>query len=328
MKKSLLMLFIISLLLLVAACGATDTTTEEVRAEPAVENESTEAVQEEVPETRIVKDAQGEVELPYEVNDVISLSAQFTDHLLSLDIVPVGNIAGESGQEVSWLHERLNGTTYIGHMQAPEIEMMLDLKPDVILAVEKHHGKAADNLKAVAPTIFLKDMEQDWRELFRYVAEVTNRQELAEERLKQFDNRLAELSSKLPESVKEESVMFLRIHHKESRLFGADSHVGKIAYDQLGLKYPENAPQIEMEMPLTIETIPDFNPDHIFVFDTAKDKNVEALNDLQNHPMWKQTKAVQEGNVYFLGDLNDSKAGKGLVLYNLVVDEIEKALLK
>jgi iron complex transport system substrate-binding protein len=277
-------------------------------------------------ETRTVSHTLGEAQVPAEPKRVITLTAQFTDHLLSLDLKPVGTISSEAGKEVSWLHERLAGTTYIGTMQAPDMEMMMSLKPDLILGVDKHHSKAYDTLNKIAPTVFIDDMEADWRELYRYAASVVNKKELAEKKLIEFDGRIADAKAKLAGKLNGQTVLFMRVHHKESRLFGVNSHIGKIAYGGLGLSYPSITPTDEGEKPISLETIPEFNPDHLFLFDTNKDENKKVLEQLQQNPLWKNANAVKNGNVYFLGDLNDSKAGKGLVLYNLILDEILKVL--
>ncbi len=241
-------------------------------------------------------------------------------------MVPVGTIAGANGKEVDWLDKKLKGTTYIGHMNAPDMERILSLDPDLILGVEKHHAKAYDALSKMASTVFIENMEDDWRNIYRYVAHVTSKEKLAEDRLKEFDAKLAKAKSELAGKLNGETVLFMRVHHKESRLFGVNSHLGKIAYEGLGLSYPKTTPLQEAEMPVSFESIPEFNPDHLFLLDTLKQDNVKVLEDMKQNPLWKNSKAVQKGNVYMLGDLNDSKAGKGLVLYNLFADEVIRSL--
>ncbi|WP_025025497.1 ABC transporter substrate-binding protein [Caldalkalibacillus mannanilyticus] len=280
------------------------------------------------PTTKTVKHAMGNLEVPTNPTRIISLSAQYTDHLLSLGIVPVGTINGASGKEVGWLDRRLSGTTYIGHFQSPDIEMILSLKPDLILGVEKHNSKAYAALSKIAPTVLLQDMEADWRGIYKYVAHVVSKEDVANAKLKEFDQRVNRAKAALAGKIKNETVLFMRVHHKESRLFGTKSHVGKIAYNGLGLKAPSITPTNEVELPISLEKISEFEADHIFLFDTAKKENQDVIKEMQQNPFWKNSKAVQNGNVYLLGDLNDSKAGKGLVLYNLILDGVLDGLLK
>ncbi|OEF98124.1 ABC transporter substrate-binding protein [Desulfuribacillus alkaliarsenatis] len=281
------------------------------------------------PKTRIIQHAMGSLEVPAKPERIVVLSAQHADHLISLGITPIGSISGAGGREVDWLHNRMPGTTYIGHFHSPSVEMILSLRPDLILGVEKHNSKAYGSLSKIAPTVLLQDMEADWREIYKYIAEVVGREDVAKARLKEFDNRLSkgkqDIATKLNNG---ETVLFMRVHHKESRLFGTNSHIGKIAYGGLGLRPPSITPTNVAELPIALEKLPEFEVDHIFLLDTAKKENQDVIKEMQQNPIWKNTKAVQNGNVHLLGDLNDSRAGKSLVLYNLIVDGILDGLLK
>lgn len=61
-----------------------------------------------------------------------------------------------------------------------------------------------------------------------------------------------------------ESVLFLRVLEKDYRVYGKVSPAGSVLYNDLALKAPEGVPMDKKLQVISIEVMPELNPDHIF----------------------------------------------------------------
>ncbi|MEI7026680.1 iron-siderophore ABC transporter substrate-binding protein [Paenibacillus sp. y28] len=277
---------------------------------------------------RTIVHAAGQTIVPAKVERVVTLTPHLADHLLSLGMKPVGSVVREAGDFEPYIGEQLKGTESVGQSASPNLEKVLQLKPDLILGEEKNHSKPYEALSKMAPTIVYanKEMEQDWTLIYKKVAEAVGKQDLAEAKLKEFDAKTKGLKEKLTAKLGNETVVFFKVTDKDTRVMGSKSSLGKIAYEQLGLKYPAGLPEEEGEIKLALEKLPEINPDYIFLLDVNVPDYADKLNEALETPIWKSLKAVQNNHVY-KKPLRATKTGFGLVMHNIFVDEIQKELL-
>ncbi|MNH95498.1 putative ABC transporter substrate-binding lipoprotein YhfQ precursor [compost metagenome] len=327
--STLLLLFVCILVL--SACG-TGGSQQAASSKPSVQPSASPTTATPTPSTEPVKKtfthALGKTEVPEKVERVVALTPHFADHLASLGIIPVGSVVREGGDFEPYIASLLKGTESIGQSSAPNLEKVLQLKPQLILGEEKSHSKPYEALSKIAPTLIYseKDMEQDWAKIFLEVAAATGKEQLGKDKLKEFETKTKTLKEKLGAKLGEQTVVFFKVTDKDTRVLGRKSPLGKIAYDQLGLKYPAGLPDEEGEIKIAIEKLPELNPDHIFLLDVNVPDYVNKMNETMKTPLWTSLKAVQGGHVY-MKPIRATKTGFGLVMHNLFVDEIKKELL-
>ncbi|WP_424767729.1 ABC transporter substrate-binding protein [Paenibacillus sp. sgz302251] len=330
MKKSLLFNLCLFLFLTfsLTACGNTASKpVEEVKEEE--QNVETELASTETENEYIeVKHFMGTASIPKNATKVVTLTPHFADHVLSLGVQPIGTVVRGEGDFEPYMAELLNGTENIGQPPSPNLEKILMLKPEVMFGEEKNHVKPFDALNKIAPTIVLpqSDMEGDWRTTFMFVADALGKTDLANEKLAQFDNRVEEVKQDLEKEFKGESILLLKVTDKEYRVLGKNIHVGTLIYDELGMTYPSSLNENELELPIAMEKLPEINPDHIILFE-VREKSKEKYEELINNPLWSNLSAVQNENIYVFDDIKAGKAGHGLIMHNLLLDQIESELL-
>lgn len=277
---------------------------------------------------RTLTHALGTIEVDADIQRVVTLERSFSDHLVSLGIVPVGAVVRDGGDFEPYLAPQLKGTASVGQSTAPNLEKILELKPQLIIATDTDHSKSYETLKQIAPTLIVKseEMENDWRAVYLRIADAVNKQKKAEADLKAFDDRLALLKPKLDAAMKDKTVVFFKVTDKDTRVLGNLSPLGKIAYGQLGLTYPKSLKDEKNETKLAVEVLPELNPSTIFVMDTNVQDYANKLNEVLATPLWKNLQAVKDGRVSMV-PLRATKTGFGLVMHNQFVDALEKGLL-
>ncbi|WP_216624752.1 ABC transporter substrate-binding protein [Paenibacillus foliorum] len=279
-------------------------------------------------EKKTITHALGQTVVPEKVERVVALTPHFADHLLALGIRPVGSVVREAGDFEPYTAALLKGTESVGQSSAPNLEKVLQLKPELIFGEEKNHSKPYEALSKMAPTLIYstKDMEGDWTKVFLSVGEAVGKGSLAKEKLQEFDTKTKGLKEKLAAKIGNETVVFFKVTDKDTRVMGSKSPLGKIAYEQLGLKYPAGLPEEDGEIKLAIEKLPEINPDHIFLLDTNVPDYEAKMKEAIATPLWKNLKAVKNQHMY-MKPIRGTKTGFGLIMYNVFVDEIKKELL-
>ncbi|WP_127581989.1 ABC transporter substrate-binding protein [Paenibacillus koleovorans] len=281
------------------------------------------------PVKRTITHTLGSIAVAEKVERVVTLERSFADHIVSLGIVPVGAVVRDGGDFEPYIANQLKGSASVGQGTAPNMEKLLGLKPELIIGTDKEHSKAYDTLKQIAPTLIITsdEMEKDWRGVFLKIADAVNKQELAKQQLKTFDENLLALKDQLAPIMKGKTVVFFKVTDKDTRILGNLSPLGKIAYEQLGLKYPESLKDESNETKIAAEILPEINPDYIFVMDTNVPEYVDHLNEMLKTPLWKSLNAVKDGKVVMV-PLRATKTGFGLVMHNQFVDTLKRELLK
>jgi len=152
-------------------------------------------------ETRTVTDAKGAVvEIPAQPKRVIALSELTLDSALALDVTPIATTAGRGqGTVAAYLHDRAKDIESVGILAQPKLERVATLKPDLILTdgTATLDASVMDKLRRIAPTVYVSKTGADWREAFQSTADAMGLHDRGVEKLKEFDDRVASVRSKL-----------------------------------------------------------------------------------------------------------------------------------
>lgn len=330
--KHILLAIIVTALFVLSACGA------DQQAEPAAEQENVQEEQtnkeestekEEPVEERVIEHLMGETVIEGEPKKIASLFPYMTDQLLSLGITPIAaSAAGPNSDAFSSYipEELLKDTTNVGWFSEPDLETLLMTEPDLILGLP-HLEKAYEQLEKIAPTV-LFDKEytdegvKDWRSTFEKVASFVGKEEKAQEIIEEYNQKVKKAKEELSKSVGDETVMFLRVRQKELRYYGQKNF--DIIYGDLGLQPPPEFPNNESTFqPLSLEKLPEINPDHIFLLIQSEEK----YENIKTTPLWENLTAVQKDNVYIVNyDLFMQAFGP--IAYEQVIDEVVQNLTK
>ncbi|MCY9513120.1 ABC transporter substrate-binding protein [Paenibacillus apiarius] len=251
-------------------------------------------------DTRIVKDAFGEVEVPVNPQRVAALYLE--DYVVALGHKPV----------VQWYTHTWGTQEYL-KLDVPlfdmdgSIEAMLEVNPDLIILPGDPDAAKYEKYSKIAPTYWLPgDVNQNMRKTLETIGDLLGAPEKAKEVLAQYEQKAEEAKATLQKAVGEETVAVIRQSGKDKSLalFSANKgFIGPTLYTDLGLApHKLAADMTDYHAKLSLEIIPELDADHIFIFpsngDWTTDYNVEAINELESNPLWKNLPAVKNGHVY------------------------------
>ena len=91
-------------------------------------------------------------------------------------------------------------------------------------------------------------------------------------------------------------MMYMMIMAKELVIYGENIDRGSFIHKQLGLNPIKEFPQSERSVSISLEKIPEYNPDHI-ILQLDDDSNEEVMNrykEMIDSSLWKNMTAVKK----------------------------------
>jgi iron complex transport system substrate-binding protein len=250
-------------------------------------------------ECRIVKHSLGETCVPINPQRVVTLSLSTLGNVLALDIKPVGTT--NEYQEEDFLASvkgKAEGITIIGRSQ-PNLETLLQLKPDLIIGVD-WFKPIYPLLSKIAPTVLGKLDYPTWEKHLSLIAEATGKQKIEKQIWNHYYQRIKQLKGALGNHYQDKTISMIYVDGKQIYIDCRNSFNGAILSDA-GLRRPISqdidAPYGGME--ISLEELEKADGDIIFVAIFAKGSN-QFLNTIQKHPLWTRLKAVQKNQVYYV----------------------------
>ncbi|QDQ02134.1 ABC transporter substrate-binding protein [Lysinibacillus fusiformis] len=282
-------LFLCLTFLLSACTGgvATNTGSEENQASTTL----TEAT---ASQTKIVSTIKGDIEIPINPERIVVM--YYTGDVLAFGVTPVGS---SKIQEGAAFKEELKNTQNLGEWFEPNVEAVIQLKPDVIIVPsnEELYGQ----MEKIAPTIVIDDATTSLEQRLLKIGEVLDKEKDAKELLANFYEKVEDSQGKLKEAgVLNKTVSIMeggkgKMSVVTSYTFGRGSQV---IYEHLGLKAPEIIQQKidekankQQAMDVSLETLTDYAGDYVFR------SSYEGMADLTNHPGWANIPAIKEGRL-------------------------------
>ena len=231
---------------------------------------------------------------------VLPLEYSAFDSLLLLGIKPIAYAKGEVGEGdiPSYLQEAIKGLPSVGTRQQPNLEKIIELKPDLIIADPFFHNDIKKQVEKIAPTIFLKGITANYSEQLanlEMLAEVTNKKD-----------KVSAIKQKFNDAMK--PIITLGNANRGTILIGyvhtngvfraltanaiATDFLSKIGQENVIKSYDQ-----KQRTAITMEGILAKNPDNIIVLLTNGD--MEPFEFFKRHPLWRKISAVEKANVYF-----------------------------
>lgn len=239
-------------------------------------------------------------EVPANVERIVITGAmEAMEDALVLDVHPVGAIT-YSGAFPERFSTITDGAESIGEKTQPNFETILQLKPDLILGSTKFPEEVSEQLVKIAPTILVSHQAVNWEDNLRLLAEVTGKQDTAEQVIAGYKGNLEGAKAELTEKLKDQTVMAIRIRTGKLFIYPESVFFNPILYGDLGLKAPAEVSAAKAQEEITIEQLATINPDQLFI-QFAADENKEtetALDEFLKNPIVKNVAAVKNDKVF------------------------------
>ncbi|WP_027398864.1 ABC transporter substrate-binding protein [Anaerovorax odorimutans] len=263
-----------------------------------------------------------EVMIPNNPKRVLALNSSMIESLFNLGVTPIGVV-----DEYSIPRANAENLPSISMENSPNIEIINELKPDLIIAHVRNHAQMLDSLEATGAVVVYVDPSAAEDQLVGSVnelGEILNCQDKAEEYEKSIMNK----SKKLKEEVKKTGIktaLFIQGGNQSITAARSFCFWGRLL-TYLGL---ENIVSDDIKtsskagfITFDIETITQKDPDVIFVLqpgfrkgegkgngnksNSANGESNNAVNKIssedlklmyENDPMWKELSAVKNGRL-------------------------------
>ncbi|MDF2660060.1 MAG: yxeB5 [Paenibacillus sp.] len=250
--------------------------------------------------TRSYTDYKGHtVQIPAAPKRVV-FAGETTGDLIELDIPMIG-IFGDY----------LDGRVYqkeaaqIENVGFPlNLEKVISLNPDLII-IANTDEKAYAQLDKIAPTIMF-DTFASLDDRFKELGVIFNKQQQTADWLKAHHAKTAEMWKKLYATVlKPGETASVFTYYPGDRLFVmARAGLPQLLYGEGGLKPTAPIQQVldakEGFRQISVESLPEFAGDRIFILDPVADEAKKSTDALINSAVWKGLPAVKNGDVYRL----------------------------
>lgn len=156
-------------------------------------------------ESRTVDTKFGAVTINGEPQRVVTLYEGALDASYAVDIEPLGAIITRGGTHVaSYLQDHAKDITIVGTPQENNLEAIIALQPDLILAPNTLPEQQYQLLSAVAPTVTspVRSVDENaWRQEARLFALALGKSEEMEQQITALEQRIAEVKAKVENTV-------------------------------------------------------------------------------------------------------------------------------
>lgn len=291
-------------------------------------------------ECRVVQHIAGKTCAPNYPKRVVTIPFLTLAHAILLDIKPIGstssgyglgyNLSEESTatylSNQTFLGDKAAGIQDVGETYMPNLEKILELKPDLILSWQSNQD-IYPLLSQISPTVLAPwQGPPSWKENFSFVAKALGKEEAAQQAWNHYYQRIEALKIALGERYQDKKISVINLGGGVILAHAKNSFSGFIL-DDIGLQRPklQNVITPSGSIPnISEERLQEIDGDILFVliFDT-RDKN--ELEKLQQKPLWKKLKVVQQGQVYLVD--SGAWAGNSLLAADAVIDDLYKYLV-
>lgn len=275
-----------------------------------------------------ITDASGKkVEVPEDPKRVVVLSEMDLDSSLALGVKPVGLTAGRGQQGApAYLTEQAAGIPVVGAVTGPDIEKVVEAKPDVILAGQLTDEQVLQQLQAIAPTVVTIDNTKNWKTSLEITGQVLGKENEARTFLADYDAKAEALKGKLGDKAGAE-VSVARYSPKGTAVMQQGVFISDVLKD-LGFARPgiQNEKGEGHSTPLSDENLAEIDGDWLFI-GTLTPADGTLLDKLQAKPAFAQLKAVKSDSVTEIDGSKWTSLGGALAAVS-VLEDIEKAMVK
>ncbi len=255
---------------------------------------------------------------------IVVLEYSYADHLGTLGVVPVG-FAVDAPPEYIYAYTSDLGAVEVGTRAEPNLEAILELSPDLIIADLRRHEEIYDQLSLIAPTVVFNSLRgsyDDQLEQFSLIAEMLDMQEEGDEILISYQNTFDATVASTNADAGEFVIGVLWsggfTAHSDESFMGS-------FLESLGRTNALEPQEGETQFLLDMEGFASVNPSTIVILCNASDQ--EFLDDLSDGELWQAFDAVTNDRVYAF-DRNLWSKGRGITAYELILtDSVNSGLL-
>jgi iron complex transport system substrate-binding protein len=240
-----------------------------------------------------IEHAMGTTTIEGEPQRIVALDSSYADTtlLLEKELVGITTYRGYSTDLPEYLgdarEEYASDVVSVGELEAPSLEKIAALEPDLIVSAKIRHEALYDQLSQIAPTIMSETTGATFKDNIRLLAQAVGEEELAEEKIADYEQAAAEVGTAINDKAGHPTISVTRFLDGPTRLYLKDTYSG-IVLDDAGLARPKAQDTTGFALEISEENIKWADGDKIFVT-TYEDEEGLALRTkeaFENNPLW------------------------------------------
>ena len=251
---------------------------------------------------------------------IVALDAFFAEMLAAMGLPPVAMTMRAGGTPPPHLADALGDIASVGLHSAPDYEAVIGMRPDLIVGQAARFASEASLLESIAPTLLMNEPADNWRGFMKALADGLGQRAAAEQSIRAYDRRVANMRESLGHRGRRPTVLLLRVRQKDIRIYGgAERRAGLVMYHDLGLEPHALTPVDEKHITISMEIIPQIDADVLLLMaeDEARMSSIEQLE------LWRQLPAVKAGRVHRV-NMAWWNRSVGPISFGRILDDIAK----
>ncbi|MFT4037839.1 MAG: ABC transporter substrate-binding protein [Thermomicrobiales bacterium] len=282
--------------------------------------------------TRVIAHPLGVAEVPVHPERVVAIGSA-VDIAAVTGVVPVG--IDDRSANSAYLASFMEGIPTVGSSWELDLEKIVALKPDLILALDVVIESVYDQLVEIAPTVGVDFVasSNEWKTYNHGFAEALGQEAAFAEAMAAYEEKAGRLRTAIDTQLGEPKVAILRATPENLRFDLTGIFMGSLVFGDAGLALPPALAAYDAENPdaaileISREQLGMADgADVIFVWSVSGDPEADqqAIAAMLADPLLGQLDAVRNGRVYAMGDhwFSESVLGASMML-----DDLERVLL-
>jgi iron complex transport system substrate-binding protein len=225
---------------------------------------------------------------------IVALDSSYADAtlLLEKELVGITTYRGYSTDLPDYLGtargEYAADVVSVGELEAPSLEKIAALDPDLIVSAKVRHEALYDQLSAIAPTIMSETTGPTFKENIRLLAQALGEEDLAEQKIGAYEKAAAEVGTAINESASNPTISVTRFLDGPTRLYLTDTYSGIVLADA-GLARPRAQDTTGFALEISEENIRQADADKVFVTTYEDEEGLarRTKEAFESNPLWE-----------------------------------------
>lgn len=241
-----------------------------------------------------VEHAMGSTVVDEEPQRIVALDSSYADATLLLEsqLVGITTYRAYSTDLPDYLGDERDkfgaDVESVGELEAPSLEKIAALEPDLIVSAKVRHEAIYDQLAKIAPTIMSETTGATFKDNIRLLATALGKEDLAEAKLEAFEEAAAQVGTAVNKKAGDPTISVTRFLDGPTRLYLKDTYSG-IVLEDAGLARPEAQDTTGFALEVSAENIKLADADQIFVatYDDEAGLAAQTKQAFETNPLWK-----------------------------------------
>ena len=277
----------------------------------------------------------GKTQICSQPQTVAALSPPLLDMMLSLGVQPNAYAAVDAfnqrvfdrpSEQIPYLGKYITTQPVnLGDRITPSTELLLRLKPNLILG-EDYHQNYYNLLSKIAPTLLFSTTSADgWKQVIPAIGKVLGREQQVQQVIANHNQQIAQTRAALA-PIAQQQVLVIGFDRTMSNSFllNHEDFIGGLLQD-LGFQIVNLEPE-QNRYNISLEVLPQIKSDLIIVAPTGDNTIENAQQQWSQNPILRSLPAVQNQQVYFI-DYQFERI-RGPIAAELIINQVRQLLLE